>query len=246
MLYRNTYSSLSPHFDRWLPRASRGCKTVWIEFQKKKKKKKEETYAHTHTQPINRMTLAQLSLNYIAAIVSSISIRPSFMPLHFSSISHPSSPLSFTLLTIIHFSPIPGLSWMYLEYVRVYLCVLFCMSVILCIHMCSYGCLSQGKTRVWNLKKKEAIFSTDKLKLQELRLFSGKEFQMHVAEQRPQSCNSPCHISAWLHLHNHTVKGSISEHIGYMGGKYTWEKEAQVRHTGCTGDWGLHANVLLS
>ena len=101
-------TSPATHFDRWLPRASRGCETVWIEFQKKK----EITYTHTlmhrrarlPTQPINRMTLAQLSLNYISATVPSISIRPnvilfSIMPLHPSSISHPSSPPSFSSLT---------------------------------------------------------------------------------------------------------------------------------------------------
>lgn len=73
------------------------------------RKKRKHTHtlmhksAHSPTQPINRMTLAQLSLNYIAAIVPSISLRPSvilssIMPLHRSTISHPSSPPFFNLL----------------------------------------------------------------------------------------------------------------------------------------------------
>lgn len=90
--------------------------------------------AHSSAQPINRMTLAQLNLNYIAAMVASISRRrsvilSSIVPLHPSSIFHPASP-----------SQIPGTLWMCRGvhiFARSFVYLRFLRS-----HQRSHGCLS--------------------------------------------------------------------------------------------------------
>ncbi len=103
-----------------------------LNFRKKRKHAHTHTLmhrsAHSPTQAIDRMTLAQLKLNYIAATVSSISMSPSvilssIMPLHPSSISHPLSPPSFSFSPLIHSPPI-------LVCVCIHPCVLFRVCVI--------------------------------------------------------------------------------------------------------------------